>query len=115
MRLLCRRLVRNLLLREVAPSRIEPSATATVALCTLFPDEWLGQGLEVHDAPTHFGTVSYAVRWHGARPALLWEVQPHPGIDAVRLTAPGLDLAWSTTQRAGEVLLAVPERGALSG
>jgi hypothetical protein len=107
--------VRNLLLREVAPSRIEPSATATVALCTLFPDEWLGQGLEVHDAPTHFGTVSYAVRWHGARPALLWEVQPHPGIDAVRLTAPGLDLAWSTTQRAGEVLLAVPERGALSG
>ena len=33
--------------------------------------------------------VSYAVRWHGDRVALLWEVDPHPGVAAVRLAAPG--------------------------
>ncbi len=107
--------VRNLLVREVDTPRADPASPATVALCSLLPDEWLGQALEVQGAPTHLGSVSYAVRWHGARPALLWEVTPHAGIDAVRLTAPGLDPAWSTTERTGEALLAAPERGALSG
>ena len=86
-----------------------------LALCSLLPDEWLGQGFEVHDAPTHFGTMSYAVRWHGARPALLWELVAHDDIDGVQLTAPGLDPDWSTTERSGEALLSAPERGALSG
>ena len=86
----------------------------SVALCTLIPDDWLGQGFAVHDALTHFATVSYAVRWHGARSALLWEVTPHVDVDSVRLTVPGLDPTWSTTERAGEALLVAPERGALS-
>jgi hypothetical protein len=110
-------LVRNLLVREDAGTHrgdaapVEPS----IALCSLLPDDWLGKGLEVHDAPTHFGTMSYAVRWHGARPALLWELTPHADVDAVRLTAPGLDPSWSTRERVGEVLLAAPERGVMSG
>jgi hypothetical protein len=45
------------------------------------------------------------VRWHGDRPALLWELEPHEGVGPVRLTAPGLDAAWSSTERTGEVLL----------
>jgi hypothetical protein len=109
--------VRNLLVREVRETtggRGE-AGEPTVALCSLLPDEWLGQGFEVHDAPTHFGTMSYAVRWHGARPALLWELEPHDGVDVVRVTAPGLDPAWSTTERSGEALLAEPDRGAMSG
>src|SRR3954470_12974731 len=60
--------VRNMLVREVG----DTSAPA-LALCSMLPDEWWGRGLEVHDAPTHFGRLSYAVRWHGERPALLWE------------------------------------------
>lgn len=89
-------LVRDLLVREVEDG---------LALLTLVPDDWLGQPLAVHDAPTRFGTISYAVRWHGDRPALLWELAPHPGLDAVRISAPGLDRWWSTTERSGEALL----------
>ena len=36
---------------------------------------------------------------------LLWEVDPHPGLPAVRLTAPGLEPSWSTTDPRGEALL----------
>jgi hypothetical protein len=61
-----------------------------------------GEPLEVHDAPTRAGSVSYAVRWHGDRAALLWDVQP-PG--AVRIVAPGFDDGWTTDQPSGEVLL----------
>ena len=92
--------VRNILVREV------DHAQPTLALCSMLPDEWLGHGLEVHDAPTHVGRLSYAVRWHGDRPALLWELQPHDDIHAVRLTAPGLDPSWSAGELSGDALLA---------
>ena len=96
--------VRDLLVREVAGG---------LALASLVPDGWYGRGWEVHDAPTAAGHVSYAVRWHGDRAALLWEVTPHAGpsgrgsgdIGKVRLTAPGLDPSWSTSERRGEALL----------
>ena len=88
--------VRDLLVREV---------DGGVALASLVPTGWYGQGWEVHDAPTAWGHVSYAVRWHGDRAALLWEVEPHAGVGAVRLTAPGLDASWSTAERRGEALL----------
>jgi hypothetical protein len=70
------------------------------------PPEWLGHDLEVHAAPTRHGTVGFALRWHGPRPALLWEVAGSgPGL-VVR--APGLDPAWSSTAPAGEALLEPP-------
>jgi hypothetical protein len=90
-------LVRDQLVREVADG---------LALCTVWPAAWLGQGLEVHDAPTGFGRCSFAVRWHGERPALLWDVDGAPA--AFRLTVPGLDPAWSATDPKGEALLAAP-------
>jgi hypothetical protein len=68
------------------------------------PGEWRGQDLEVHDAPTRAGRLSFALRWHGERPALLWEVvDPVPGL---MLRAPALDPAWSTAAPTGETLLA---------
>ena len=70
-----------------------------------WPDEWLGQGVEVHGAPTRWGRLSFAVRWHGPRPALLWE---HDGGDGV-VVRTGLDPAWSTTAARGEALLAPVE------
>ncbi len=77
-----------------------------IALAVDWPDEWLGQPLAVHNAPTREGSLSYAVRWHGARPALLWELDHHPRRgEATRMTAPGLDPSWSTTELAGEALL----------
>ena len=84
----------------------------------MVPDAWLGQGWEVHDAPTRHGRLSYAVRWHGDRPALLWDLEPHRSLDAVRLTVPGLDPTWSTTDPKGEALLApvaLPETPAAEG
>lgn len=102
-------LARSLLVRE------EPGG---LVLLSLLPETWRGQGLEVHDAPTEHGVVSYAVRWHGERPALLWELE---GVGAVRLTAPGLDPAWSTEERRGDALLGrsaapylLPEAGSFS-
>jgi hypothetical protein len=84
-----------------------------LALSPVVPDGWLGMGWEVHDLPTRFGQLSFAVRWHGERPALLWELDASPDRGAVRLTAPALDPAWATTDPRGEALLAavpVPER-----
>jgi hypothetical protein len=93
--------VRNALVREVS-DRDAP----TLALCSMLPDDWLGRSVEVHDAPTHFGKLSYAVRWHGERPAVLWEIEPHDDVATVTLTTPGLDRTWSTNERRGEALLA---------
>jgi len=91
--------VRDLLVGAGVRTSNEDSAALLVEL----PVEWRGQSLEVHDAPTRVGRVSYAVRWHGARPALLWECER-----PIRLSAPGLDRAWSTTESRGETLLAAP-------
>jgi hypothetical protein len=89
--------VRNLLVRDVGGG---------LALCTLVPDHWLGRPLEVHDAPTQVGRLSFALRWHGDRPALLWELDANDDVDDVTITVPGLDPSWSTTERRGEALLA---------
>ena len=78
----------------------------TVELLGDWPSEWIGSPIDVRDAPTRRGPVSYSVRWHGDRPALLWEVP-----DGVRITTPGLDPSWSTSESRGEALLAsVPRR-----
>jgi hypothetical protein len=67
------------------------------------PSRWLGTNLEVHGIPTGpLSSVSFAVRWHGERPAVLWEQQG----DQLRLSAPSIDSAWSTDDRAGEALWA---------
>ncbi|HUP86950.1 MAG TPA: hypothetical protein VM143_14950 [Acidimicrobiales bacterium] len=95
--------VRHLLVRETVDGGL--------ALCSMLPDGWTGQNLEVHDAPTHHGTISFALRWHGDRPALLWERETRDvrvGGGPVRITAPGLDPSWSTTDPRGEALLAAP-------
>ena len=54
--------------------------------------------------------MSYAIRWHGERPAVLWEQSGPP----VTLTAPAFDKDWSSADRAGEALWpAPPTRGPL--
>jgi hypothetical protein len=72
-----------------------------IALFDDWPREWVGQAIDVRDVPTRRGPVSSSVRWHGDRPALLWE-----GPSGVTFTAPGLDPAWSSDQPRGEALLA---------
>jgi hypothetical protein len=96
-------LVRALLVDDVSDGAVD--------LWHLVPPAWLGQGVEVHDAPTPAGALSYAVRWHGARPALLWDAPA-----GVVLRAPGLDPSWSSGEVKGEALLApVEPAGGLPG
>lgn len=102
--------IRRLLVQEV----VGPSGViAALTLCPMLPPEWEGQAIEVHDAPTDVGLVSFAVRWHGPRPALLWDIQAHEGLGPVRLSAPSLDRDWTSTEAKGETLLAASgaERG----
>lgn len=75
-----------------------------------WPRAWWGQSLEAHGIRTRWGRASFAVRWHGERPALLWEVEPAGADDPVpTLTAPALDPAWRGEGRSGEALLAPVE------
>ena len=67
---------------------------------------WQGGPLAVYGLPTRFGPVSYAVRWHGPRPALLWELDCRSGQKPVTLRAPALDKSWSSDEPTGETLLA---------
>ena len=69
-------------------------------------EEWQGENIAAHDVPTRFGRLSFAVRWHGTRPAVLWELDERDGAP-VTLRARGLDPDWSTTQPKGEALLAL--------
>ncbi|MDQ1433436.1 MAG: hypothetical protein QOF59_252 [Actinomycetota bacterium] len=78
----------------------------------LFPGfrvAWLGQHLAAHDIPLRRGTCSFAVRWHGSRPALLWDVPP-----GTTVRAPALDSGWSSNQPVGETLLAEPPTSLLA-
>lgn len=95
----------NLLVASLV--RADPDA---VAVAAEVPEAWLGQNFEVHGFRTPAGVVSFAVRWHAERPALLWEVVD--GEAPLAITAPGLDQGWTSGDPAGEALLspvALPE------
>ena len=88
-------------------SLVVDDAGDDLVLLPTFPGGWYGSGVEVHDLPTAHGRLSYAVRWHGARPALLWDLEPRSGAAAgVTLRITGLDAGWSTRERRGDALLA---------
>ena len=46
--------------------------------------------------------ISFAVRWHGEKPALLWEIEGPPG---ARVAATAVDGTFSSTEMRGETLL----------
>lgn len=80
--------------------------------CDVFPwgipQTWWGAHFEAHGlvaGPRH--SVSLAVRWHGERPALLWETTGDRGLV---LGGGAADTQWSSVESSGEVLLAAPER-----
>ncbi|MFM8835708.1 MAG: hypothetical protein ACKOFM_02470, partial [Actinomycetota bacterium] len=64
---------------------------------------WVGANFECHNlmaTPEH--SVSFAVRWHGDKPALLWEVH---GPSPVKVVATAIDDSFVTTEMRGETLL----------
>ena len=99
-------------LRALAGAAVLPSSDGLDLLPSV-PDAWLGHPIEVHGLATTEGRLGFAVRWHGERPALLWELRrsgltaDDPGGGPV-LRVPGLDRSFSTTEASGEALLAAP-------
>jgi hypothetical protein len=93
----------------VRTALVDDREPPVLALLRGLPETWLGQEVEVHRLPTRAGRLSYALRWHGSRPALLWELDgpaedPAGRVERV-LSAPRLDRSWSSRDRAGEALL----------
>ncbi len=83
---------------------------ATRGVCALFPigidRSWWGSNFEAHGlraGPKH--RLSLGVRWHGDRPAVLWEVEGPPGLV---LTGGAHDRSWRSSEPAGDALLAAP-------
>ena len=72
----------------------------TIVLLPELPNAWRGRDLDVQDRADRAGLLSYSVRWHGDRPALLWSAPP-----SVRVRAPGLDADWASESPEGEALL----------
>lgn len=65
---------------------------------------WLGVNFECHRlVASSEHLISFAVRWHGEKPALLWEIDGPAG---ARVAASAIDRAFSSTEMRGETLLA---------
>ena len=72
-----------------------------------FPPTWLGVDFEAHGLAIGLAsTLSFAIRWHGDRPAVLWEVTGPP--------MPLSHATWATGQLSGEALWP-PVDGASTG
>ena len=71
---------------------------------------WAGRPLEAHGLPTAAGPLSFALRWHGSRPALLWQIDPDGEGAPLPLTvsAAALDPGFAAATTRGEALLAEP-------
>ena len=82
-----------------------PSAAGADLLPAGFPPSWLGANFEVYGVPTGgAGTVSFAVRWHGDRPAVLWEQTGEVATLSSSVLAPD----WSSAETKGETLWPAP-------
>lgn len=82
-----------------------PNAGAGDLMPAGLPKGWEGTNFEVYGLPTGpDSTVSFAVRWHGARPAVLWEQAGTP----LPLQASVLAPEWRTGEATGETLWPVP-------
>ena len=66
-----------------------------------FPRSWVGVDFEAHGLPVGMAShVSFAIRWHGSRPAVLWELSGPP------MTLRHGD--WTSAQLSGEALWSPP-------
>lgn len=70
----------------------------------------LGIDFEAHGVPAGPAhEISLAIRWHGERPAVIWEVDGPPGL----LLRSGADLAWTSVEATGEALWSVPSASSI--
>ena len=98
---------------EDAPRRLTAMVEAMVAdrdqgieVLGGWSPSWAGSSIDAAGVPTRWGRVSFALRWHGERPALLWEVEPWEpgGLPPLRTASPVIDPTWSSLDAAGEAV-----------
>lgn len=86
---------------------------ASIELLGGWADVWFEKPIEVNRVATRLGSVSFALRWSGNRPILLWEIEPAVGVDRSLhdpiVTAPGLDPRWHAHGWIGEAMLGTVE------
>ncbi len=101
--------------RAVIADRIRRAACRETAdgldIAPGFTSAWLGRPVDVEHLPTAWGLLSFSIRWHGARPALLWEIAPLDDVEALTLTSMVIDTDFASSALAGEALLEAPEVG----
>lgn len=78
-----------------------------VDLVAALPEHWRGRSIDVYAAPVEQGSISFGLRWHGPRPALLWQVE-RSASTPFEVTARTIDPDFASTDATGEVLLADP-------
>lgn len=91
-----------------ARSLLVDDRPGAIDLLPTFPAAWRGGNVEVHGAATSHGVASFGIRWHGYRPALLWDIEAD---EDVIIRCPGLDADWFTMEHRGEALLAGTQDG----
>lgn len=74
-----------------------------IDLLPKMPPDWFGRPADVRGFATLWGRISFSLRWHGRKPALLWERTGSD--DTVELRCSAIDPSWSTFERQGEALL----------
>lgn len=85
--------------RAIRNSIVDDTATAdTLDLAPGFAESWRGASVDISNLPTNHGHVSFALRWHGNKPAILWDA-PAP------ITARAIDPLFRSADATGEVLL----------
>ncbi len=91
---------------EVLLDCLVAEAPDHLAMAPAVPRAWQGASVDARSLVTRHGVLSFSLRWHDARPAVLWELQAaraagSPG-PAMRC---GLDESWASAAPSGEALL----------
>lgn len=79
----------------------------TVDLLASMPAAWRGRPMAAHNVPIAAGNLSYGLRWHGPRPALLWELDRRSEA-RFEVRVPSISSEWSSLDDVGESLLPDP-------
>ena len=77
-----------------------------LVMAPALPRAWQGAAVDARSLVTRHGVVSFSLRWHDTRPAVLWELQPVRAVDLPGSTMRcGLDESWTSEAPSGEALL----------
>lgn len=91
---------------EAALDCLAAEAPDHLVVLPALPSDWKGAPLDVRGLATRQGLLSFSIRWHGSRPALLWElVSPTQRPSSPVALRCGLDRSWQSEAPAGEALL----------